>query len=103
MKVRGIEPELTGNDTVGLSRQHTKEHRPTKRSRHVDEPADPTGDTMESLSTQKTVTATSGFLGGHSDELDQQRTITNGALFTEEELANALTASTLKPSRRERG
>lgn len=73
---------------VGLSRIHTAEHR---KAGH----ADPR---MIGLEKQKTVT------DSDTHGLDTQKTITNGAngqLFTEEELATALTQSTLKPSRRE--
>ncbi|KAL9127512.1 MAG: hypothetical protein Q9217_003622 [Psora testacea] len=54
---------------------------------------------------QKSVTSRDidGGQGGHSglQSLDTQRTITNGQLFTADELANAMSQSTLKPSRRE--
>ena len=57
---------------------------------------------MEGLATQKTATNGNGFLSGFADELENQKTATDGGLFTEEELAQALTASTLRPRRRER-
>ncbi len=73
---------------VGLSRIHTAENR---RPRGAD--AEMTG-----LETRKTVT------DGDPYGLDTQRTITNGTngrLFTADELASAMTQSTLKASRRE--
>jgi len=44
---------------------------------------------------------TNGVNGG-MEELENQTTVTNGRPFTEEELATALTQSTLRPSKRER-
>lgn len=73
---------------VGLSRQHTAENR---RPRNIDSE-------MAGLATQNSVT------NGHPFGLETQRTITNGAngrLFTEHELAAAMSQSTLKPSRRD--
>ena len=71
---------------VGLSRQHTAENR-RPRTKDTDTSA---------LHTQHTVT------NGDPYGLDPQKTITNGRLFTEEELSNAMSQSTLKASRRER-
>ena len=68
---------------VGLSRQHTAENR-RPRTKDTDRSA---------LNGQKTVT------NGDPYGLDPQRTITNERLFTEEELANAMSQSTLKASR----
>ncbi len=45
-------------------------------------------------------------MNGDTYDLDKQKTITNGLdgqFFTEDELATAMTQSTLKPSRKERG
>ncbi len=53
---------------------------------------------MTGLETQNTAT------NGNTYGLDTQRTLTNGTngrLFTADELATALTQSTLEPSRRE--
>ncbi len=73
---------------MGLSRIHTAENR---RPCGVDT-------TMTGLESQRTIT------NGDTYGLDTQRTITNGTngrLFTADELATALTQSTLEPSRRE--
>ena len=69
-----------------------------KSMTHDDDEED--DDTMDPLATSKTVTNGQGSSNGFSNDLDHERTITNGALFTEEELAQALTASTLKASRK---
>ena len=68
---------------VGLSRQHTAENR-RPRTKDTDKSA---------LNGQKTVT------NGDPYGLDPQKTITNERLFTEDELANAMSQSTLKASR----
>ena len=73
---------------VGLSRQHTTEDR---RPRTDDDGATD----MASLECSKT--ATNGDIYG----LGTQKTITNGPLFTADELAEAMTQSTLKPSGRQ--
>lgn len=84
---------LTSSFTaVGLSRQHTAENR---------RPGGPkvTENGTISEKTRKTVD-NDDFYG-----LDSQKTITNGTngrLFTEDELANAMKQSTLKPSQMER-
>lgn len=92
--------ELTWLSLVGLSRSHTRDARPGPAK----DGADDIPDDMAGLSTHKTATNGNGngYLNGFTEELDNQRTVTQGRLFTEEELANALTASTLRPSRRER-
>ncbi|KAM0798878.1 hypothetical protein BDR22DRAFT_890996 [Usnea florida] len=85
-----VEENGEGDDdvaNVGLSRQHTAENR---RPRPYDENTD-----MAGLDFSKTVT------NGDVYGLDTQKTFTNGRLFTEDELANAMTQSTLKPSRRQ--
>lgn len=69
---------------VGLSRQHTAEDR---RPRIDDTTTD-----MAGLEFSKTVT--NGDIYG----LGTQETLTSGRLFTEDELAEAMTQSTLKPS-----
>ena len=71
---------------MGLSRQHTAEIR---RPRTDDNPTD-----MAGLEFAKT------FTNGDDYGLDKQTTVTNGPLFTEDELSKAMTQSTLKPSRR---
>lgn len=71
---------------VGLSRQHTAENR---------RPTDDNSTHMAGLEFSKTIT-NGDFYG-----LDTQNTLTNGRLFTEDELAKAMTQSTLKPSRRQ--
>lgn len=84
---QGVEEGEADDDVanVGLSRQHTAENRrPRTRETHA-----------SALHTQQTVT------NGDPYGLDPQKTITNGRLFTEEELANAMSQSTLKTSRRE--
>ena len=50
---------------------------------------------MAGLDISKTATNSDAY------GLDTQMTITNGRLFTEDELAEAMTQSTLKPSRRQ--
>lgn len=85
-----VEENGEGDDdvaNVGLSRQHTAENR---RPRPNDDNTD-----MAGLDFSKTVT------NGDVYGLDTQRTFTNGRLFTEDELANAMSQSTLKPSRRQ--
>lgn len=73
---------------VGLSRQHTAENRRPRTD-------DNTTTDMAVLEVSKT------FTNGDVYGLDKQKTITNGGpLFTEDELAKAMTQSTLKPSRR---
>ena len=80
---------------VGLSRQHTAENRRPGGPRIPD-------NEMKGLDPQQTMT------DGDPYGLDTQKTITNGMngangrLFSEDELATAMTQSTLKPSRRER-
>ena len=74
---------------MGLSRQHTAENR---------RPGGPRlpANEMNGLEPQKTVTDNDPY------GLDTQKTIsdsTNGRLFSEDELANAMTQSTLKHSR----
>lgn len=79
--------ELTSSlVVVGLSRQHTAENR---------RPTDDNSTHMAGLEFSKTIT-NGDFYG-----LDTQNTLTNGRLFTEDELAKAMTQSTLKPSRRQ--
>lgn len=51
---------------------------------------------MNGLGAQKTVT------NGDTYGLSTQKTLTNGQFFTEDELANALSQSTIKASRRDR-
>ena len=87
---------LTPLLAVGLSRQHTAENR---------RPGGPGSlkNMANGWDTQETVT--NGDARGDTYGLDAQKTITNGQngrLFTEEELTNAMTQSTLKPSQRER-
>lgn len=72
---------------VGLSRQHTAEDR---RSRTDDRTTDIAG-----LEFSKTVT------NGDVYGLDTKKTVTNGRPFTEDELVEAMTQSTLKPTRRQ--
>lgn len=72
---------------VGLSRQHTAEDR---RPRIDDNTTD-----MAGLEFSKTVTNEDIY------GLGTQETLTNGRLFTEDELAEAMTQSTLKPSIRQ--
>lgn len=82
---------LTTSLVVGLSRQHTAENRRPK--------TDDNSTDMAVLEVSKT------FTNGDVYGLDKQKTITNGPngpLFTEDELAKAMTQSTLKPSNRSR-
>ena len=82
-----------GFDAVGLSRQHTAENRRPGALGGLDN-----GTNGIDSHSQETVT------NGDPYGLDAQKTITNGTdgrLFTEEELSNAMTQSTLKPSRKE--
>ena len=72
---------------VGLSRQHTAEDR---RPRTQD-------GTIEMADLEISKTATNRDFYG----LGTQKTVTNGRLFTEDELAEAMTQSTLKPSKQE--
>ena len=71
---------------VGLSRPHTAETRRPK-TRDKDK---------TSMEAQKPL------VNGDPYGLDPQKTITNGRLFTEDELAVAMSQSTLNASRRER-
>ena len=61
---------------------------------------------MSGLKLQRTVTNgyAKGKYGGYAglQPLDTQRTFTNGQLFTADELASAMSQSTLKASTRER-
>lgn len=72
---------------VGLSRQQTAEHRRPRTNGHTTD--------MDSLDFSKTVT------NGDVIGLDIQKTVMNGRLFTEDDLAKAMTQSTLKPSRQQ--
>ena len=81
---------------VGLSRQRTADEPP---------PPPPKDDYMDMSGLEAQKTITNGHTNGHAigmQPLDTQRTFTNGQLFTADELANALSVSTLKPSKRER-
>ena len=85
---------LTSYTVVGLSRRNTAENR------RPGGPRAPPEDEIHGLMTQEPV------LNGDTYGLDRQKTVTNGTngrLFTEDELASAMTQSTLKPSLGERG
>ena len=71
---------------VGLSRRCTAEDRRPRTDENTT--------AMAGLEFSKT--ATNEDIYG----LGPQKTVTNGRLFTEDELAEAMTQSTLKPSRR---
>ena len=86
--------------TVGLSRQHTADKPPTPP------PKDNFLDTS-GLAPPNTITndPPNGYMNGHvtgTQSLNTMRTFTNGQLFTADELANAMSQSTLTPSRKER-
>ncbi|KAG8528887.1 uncharacterized protein KY384_006576 [Bacidia gigantensis] len=88
------ETDDVGN--VGLSRQHTRDSRvPPPRRKENDHQ-------MDGLKPERT--AIEGHVNGEVklEPLDTQKTITNGHLFTEDELAKAMSSSTLKSSRRDR-
>ncbi|KAL6720450.1 hypothetical protein ACLMJK_002373 [Lecanora helva] len=94
----GVEEGEAEDDTtnVGLSRKNTAENR------RPGGPWAPPENDMTDLEAQKTVV---NGVNGDTYGLDKEKTITNGTngrLFTEDELASAMTRSTLKPSRRER-
>lgn len=79
---------------VGLSRPHTAERRrPPGAADEVE---------VNSLKMSRTVTNMNGYTNEGMEGLEEQQTITNGRLFTEDELANAMTQSTLKPSKRDK-
>ena len=90
---------------VGLSRQHTAEHRPPPAKA-------PTGGgerDLGDLALSKTVTSTHGYANGSGlgggEELENQATVTQpaqGKLFTEDELAQAMSQSTIKANRTSR-
>ena len=87
---------------VGLSRQHTAEdRRPKAKDKDMNIAGPETQKTFTNgdqfrLDPQKTITEKDPY------DLDAQKTVTNGRPFTEEELASAMSQSTLKGSRRER-
>ena len=70
---------------MGLSRQHTAENQRPRVDNGLTD--------MAGLEFSKTVTNGDGY------GLDTQRTVTTGRLFSEDELAKAMTQNTLKPSR----
>lgn len=86
--------DMFGCQLVGLSRQQTAEEH--QKCRNIDEDAE-----MDRLEAQKTVTNTHD-LDGATEKMDTQRTFTGDDMFTEEDLAKAMTQSTLKSSRRDR-
>ena len=74
--------------TVGLSRQHTAEQRPRSGAPTTKQEAGVNG-----LVLSKTATRTDGLDGG---ELGEQETVRAGEGFTADELAVAMSRSTLK-------
>lgn len=91
---------------MGLSRQHTAEdRRAAAAAAAAIQDKDPEVGEMDGLRTSKTVTQTNGYPNhGDGDSaaggvLENQKTVTNGAPFTADDLAQAMSQSTITGSR----
>ena len=88
---------MQSNDTlVGISRQQTREDRPPAPPPKDDEPF------MNGLELQKTMTQGQMNGGTRLQPLNNHETVTDGRLFTEDELAQAMSQSSLKATKRGR-
>ncbi|KAL9640607.1 MAG: hypothetical protein Q9164_000163 [Protoblastenia rupestris] len=97
-----VEESGEGDDdvvNVGLTRQSTASPKPP--------PPPPKDDVFQMNGLRRQKTIKNGYMDSDQDgykglqPLDTQRTITNGQLFTADELASAMSQSTLKASTRE--
>ena len=82
--------------TVGLSRQHTAD--PPRLAAGTTRPEEGAGNAeMDGLQMSKTATQTNYTDG---EELENQETVKSGAPFTADELATAMSRSTIKAEQR---